>query len=278
MLKIENLTCGYEGRFFLRDINLKIEHKELMGIIGPNGSGKTTLIRAITRLLRPKMGRIIFEEKDIWHTHLKELAKRIAVVLQNPTTNFMTVQDFVLLGRIPHFGRLQFLETKEDFQIANNAMVLTDTLKFKDRPLDEISGGERQLVFIARALAQQPQLLILDEPTAHLDITHQVAILDLIKKLNKELALTVIMVLHDLNLASEYCQYLTLINAGRIHKSGAPTEVLNYQIIEEVYKTVVVVEKNPVSSKPYILLVSQEEREKRNYQIGKGSSRDLPCG
>lgn len=263
MVEIKDLTCGYNGRFLLKDVNLKIEQKELMGIIGPNGSGKTTLIRAITRILRLKKGNIFFEGRDIWKVELSELAKKIAVVSQNHPTNFMTVQEFVLLGRIPHFKRLQFLETKEDLEIAKRAMILTDTFNFKDRPLEEISGGERQLVFIARALTQQPQLLILDEPTAHLDITHQVVILDLIKRLNKELGLTVIMVLHDLNLASEYCQRLVLMNAGRIHKMGIPEEVLDYRIIEEVYKTVIVVETNPISSKPYILVVSEDQRQKK---------------
>lgn len=263
MLEIKNLTCGYDGKFLLKDISFNVESKELIGIIGPNGSGKTTLLRAITRQLRPKKGNVIFKGEDIWQIDLKEFAKNIAVVSQNPSMNFMTVAEFVLLGRIPYFTKLQFLETKHDLEVAKKALVLTDTLKFKERRLDELSGGERQLVFISRALAQEPQLLLLDEPTTHLDITHQVAILDLIKKLNKELGLTVIMVLHDLNLASEYCQRLTLINAGRIHKSGLPDEVLNYQTIEEVYKTVVVVEKNPISNKPYILLVSKEQKEKR---------------
>jgi iron complex transport system ATP-binding protein len=262
MVELKDLTCGYNGRFLLKDINLKIEQKELMGIIGPNGSGKTTLIRAITRILRPKKGNIFFEGRDIWKVDVSELAKKIAVVSQNHPTNFMTVQEFVLLGRIPHFKRLQFLETKEDLEIAKNAMILTDTLRFKDRSLEEISGGERQLVFIARALAQQPRLLILDEPTTHLDITHQVTVLNLIKKLNTELNLTVIMVLHDLNLASEYCQRLTLLHEGKIYKTGPPDEVLDYRIIEEVYNTVVVVQKNPISFKPYIFLVSQEERLK----------------
>jgi iron complex transport system ATP-binding protein len=168
------------------------------------------------------------------------------------------------LGRIPHLKRLQFFESKEDLEIAEKCMKLTDTFKLRDRLMSEISGGEKQLILIARALAQEPRLILLDEPTAHLDITHQVGILDLIKKLNRELGLTVIMVLHDLNLASEYCQRLILINGGRIHKIGQPEEVLNYDIIEEVYKTVVVVERSPVSSKPYILLVSEEERLKRS--------------
>lgn len=247
----------------LNGINLKIEQEGFTGIIGPNGSGKTTLIRAVTRVLRPKAGNIFFEGKDIWEANFRELSQKIAVVSQNQPMDFMTVWDYVLLGRIPYFGRLQFLETKKDLEIAQKAMELTDVFKFKDRSLDNLSGGERQLVLIARALTQQPRLLILDEPTTHLDITHQVRILDLIKRLNKEFNLTVVMVLHDLNLASEYCQGLILLNEGKIYKTGPPEEVLDYRIIEEVYKTVVVVEKNPISFKPYVYIVSQEEKRKR---------------
>lgn len=264
MLEIKNLTCGYDNRFFLREINLKVMRKELIGIIGPNGSGKTTLIRAMARLLKPKQGSIILEGHDIWGMNFKELAKKIAIVSQSQPAVAMTVEDYVLLGRVPHFTGLQFLETKEDLRIAQRAMLLTDTLKFKERLLDELSGGERQLVLIARALAQEPKLLILDEPTTHLDITHQVIILDLLKKLNRQLNLTVIMVLHDLNLASEYCERLILISEGRIHCQGNPEEVMQYQLIEEVYKTVVVVQKNPISRKPFILMVSKEVSEQEN--------------
>lgn len=261
MLEIKNLTCGYDSKIILQDINLRIETKDLLGIIGPNGSGKTTLLRAVTRIIKPKKGTILLKEENIWQMGTKDLAREIAVVSQNPSLNHMTVEEFVLLGRIPYFRRFQFLETKKDLEIAKRSMGLTDTLKLKDRLMGEVSGGERQLALIARALCQEPKLLLLDEPTTHLDIAHQARILDLIKRLNRELALTVIVVLHDLNLASEYCQRLVLINEGRIHKIGPPDEVLNYQIIEEVYKTVVVVEKNPISSKPYILIVSEEERQ-----------------
>jgi iron complex transport system ATP-binding protein len=262
MLEIKDLTCGYGSEFFLKDINFIIETGELVGIIGPNGSGKTTLLRAITRILKPRKGSIIFEGKNVWQMTFKELAKKIAVVSQNFETSFMNIEEFVLLGRIPHYEKFQFLETKKDVEIAEKCMSLADTFRLKDRLMGEISGGERQLALIARALAQEPKLILLDEPTAHLDITHQVGVLDLIKRLNKEFGLTVIMVLHDLNLASEYCQRLILINEGRIHKIGQPQEVLDFQIIEEVYKTVVVVEKNPISSRPYILIVSEEERQR----------------
>lgn len=263
MLEINNLTCGYGSKIILQDIEFKVEDEEFVGIIGPNGSGKTTLLRAISRVFKPGKGGIFLNRKDIWQIRFKDFARQVAVVPQSFGGVDMSVEDFVLLGRIPHLERLQFFESKKDLQIAERCLSLTDTLKLKDKLISEISGGERQLALIARALAQEPSLLLLDEPTSHLDITHQISILDLIRRLNRELGLTVVMVLHDLNLASEYCQRLVLINEGKIHKTGIPLEVLNYQIIEEVYKTIVVVEKNPFSFKPYILIVSEEERQKR---------------
>lgn len=266
MLEVKNLTCGYDSprfcsqgrgsKFVLKDINFKVDTGELVGIIGPNGSGKTTLLRAITRVLSTKKGTILFEGKNILQMGLKELAKSVAVVSQNIETGFMTVEEFVLLGRIPHYQKFQFFETKKDIEIAEKCMNLTDTFKLKDQLMGQVSGGERQLALITRALTQEPKLILLDEPTAHLDIAHQVGILDLIKRLNKELGLTVIMVLHDLNLASEYCDRLILINDGRIHKIGQPQDVLDYRIIEEVYRTVVVIEKNPISKKPHVFLVA----------------------
>lgn len=266
MLELKDLTCGYGAKIIIKDVSFRVEDKELAGIIGPNGSGKTTLLRAITRVLKPMKGTVFLEGRDIWRMRFNELARKIAVVPQSFGGTDMSVEDFVLLGRTPHLGRLQFFESKDDLKIAEKCMRLTDTFKLKGRLISEISGGELQLVLIARALTQEPKLILLDEPTAHLDITHQVGILDLIRRLNRNLGLTVIMVLHDLNLSSEYCRRLILINGGRIHKMGQPEEVLSYQIIEEVYKTVVVVKKNPVSLRPYVLLVSEEEKLKRKNQ------------
>ena len=262
MLEIKDLTCGYDRMFHLKGVNLAIEEGGFFGIIGPNGSGKTTLLRAITRVLKPEKGEILLRGKNIWNIDFRELARTIAVVSQGASGDDLNVGEFVLLSRIPHYRGLQFLETKHDEEIANNAMALTDTLKFKDRSMSEISGGERQLVLIARALAQEPKYLLLDEPTSHLDITHQVRILDLLRKLQKDLSLTVIIVLHDLNLASEYCDRVALLSGGTVYKKGLPQDVLDYKTIENVYKTVVVVEKNPISLKPYVLLISEEERIK----------------
>ncbi len=269
MIEVKSLTCGYGSKVVLRDITFKLKTGEFIGIVGPNGSGKTTLLRAMSRLIKPCKGSILFKEEDIWAKEPRELAREIAVVSQSAFFNHMTAEEFILLGRIPHRGSLQFMETKEDMDALQRAMSLTDTLKLREKFLDEMSGGERQLTVISRALAQEPKLLLLDEPTAHLDITHQVGILDLIRKLNKEFGLTVVMVLHDLNLAGEYCERLIMINEGRTHKIGCPDEVLNYQTIEEVYKTVVVVKKNPISSKPYIFLVSEEEKQERRAQCGE---------
>jgi len=262
LLEVRNLSCGYGVKVILREIDFQLRKGELLGIIGPNGSGKTTLLRAITKVIRPIKGVILFEGRDIMEIPYKELARKISIVTQNQKTGWMGVEEFVLLGRIPHRRKLQFLERREDLEISRRWMRLTGTSWLKDRLLGELSGGERQLVHLARALTQEPELLLLDEPTAHLDITHQVTILDLIRKLNKEFGLTVVMVLHDLNLASEYCQRLILINDGRIHREGPPEEVLTYRILEEVYKTVVVVEKNPITGRPYVFLVP-EDKQKR---------------
>jgi iron complex transport system ATP-binding protein len=159
------------------------------------------------------------------------------------------------MGRIPHLKRLQF-ETQRDLKIAQDALAMTDTPHLKEKMINELSSGERQRVIIAKALAQEPSLLFLDEPTSHLDIGHQIQILDLLKKLNRQNNLTIVMVLHDLNLASEYCSRIVLLNEGRIFKQGSPAEVLTYQNIEAVYRTVVVVNNNPLNSKPYVVLVS----------------------
>ena len=262
MLEVKGLTCGYDRRFFLQDINFKVRKGEFLGIIGPNGSGKTTLLRVITKVLMPKKGEIILDEKNINHYGFKELAQKIAVVSQDVDSFALnlTVEEYVLLGRIPFRRRFQFLETGQDKEITHKALAITGILNLAQRPIAEMSGGEKQCAIIARALAQEPRVLLLDEPTTHLDIGHQIKILDLIRKLNEEKQLTVIIILHDLNLASEYCERLLLLKEGKIYRMGSPEEVLTYPIIEEVYGTLVVVEKSPVSSKPLVCLVPESIR------------------
>jgi iron complex transport system ATP-binding protein len=261
MIEIDNFSCGYGSKVILNSINIRIDKGEFVGIIGPNGSGKTTLLRGITRLVKSFGGTIRFEEKDIRGMSFRELAQKIAVVSQGIPSTIMTVGEYVLLGRIPHYSTFQLFENAKDIELAEHCMEITDTIRFKDNYISMLSGGEVQLALIARALTQEPLLLLLDEPTSHLDITHQVGILDLIKKLNREYALTIIIVLHDLNLAAEYCDRLILMDKGTVKKAGKPEDVLNYRDIEEVYKTVVVVEKNPLSSKPFVLVVPEEVKK-----------------
>ena len=262
MLKASNLTAGYEGGFHVRNITLEIKKGGFAGIIGPNGSGKTTLLKAFTKVLKPEGGEIYLNSENLQDLSFRDAARRFAVVRQAVETAYMTVGDYVLLGRMPYYGRFQLFEGNRDRDIAEHYMELTGVAKLKDKLLDEISGGERQLAAIARALTQEPEILLLDEPTSHLDIKHQVEIMDLLKKMNSGRGLTVVCVLHDLNLAGEYCSELLIMDEGTLYKHGKPEEVLTYEIIEKVYHTIVVVAQNPVSGKPFVVAVSGEEKEK----------------
>jgi len=255
LLKLDNVSAGYYREDIIKGISLEINTGDLIGIIGPNGSGKTTLLRLITRVLVLRKGRIYFQGLDVSQMNLKEFCRQVAFVAQDISTNFpFTVMETVLMGRIPHLKRLQF-ETRRDIEIAEGALLETATINLKDKRIDELSSGERQRVIIARALAQEPVLLFLDEPTAHLDIGHQIQILDLLKKLNRRDDLTIVMVLHDLNLASAYCNRIALLDKGSVFKEGSPDDVLTYQNIEAVYKTVVLVDRNKITGKPNVVLI-----------------------
>lgn len=262
LISTENLTGGYGKDAVLHNISFKIKTGDFLGVIGPNGSGKSTLLKLMSRVLTPQSGRVTLNSRNILHMGLKELSRQIAFVPQETLINFsFTIEEIVLMGRIPHLRRFQN-ETRNDHAIVQRSLQETDTEHLKDKYINELSAGERQRAIIARALAQEPAILFLDEPTSHLDIGHQIQMLNLIKKLNKDRSLTVLMVLHDLNLASEYCDRLILLEKGRIFKVGTPHEILTYQNIEKVYKTIVVVKENPVSKKPYVLLVSGEQQTK----------------
>jgi iron complex transport system ATP-binding protein len=245
----------------LQDIDVRIEDGSLVGVIGPNGSGKTTLIRAVTRAIRLAEGQVLLKGKPLLSLTYRELARQVAVVGRLYDLDVrMKVEDLVLLGRIPHRSGFRLMERKTDLDAAHEAMKLTGISGLGNRFVDSLSSGERQLAFIARAIAQAPELLLLDEPTSHLDIGHQARVLDLIRKLNRDKGLTVLVVLHDLNLASQYCDRLFLLSNGLLWKDGAPDEVLTYQAIEEVYNTPVVVTKSPVSSRPGVFLIPDTKR------------------
>ncbi|MFA5149837.1 MAG: ABC transporter ATP-binding protein [Candidatus Omnitrophota bacterium] len=258
LLKIANLSAGYFGEDIIKGISLEINAGDFIGIIGPNGSGKTTLLRLCSKVLHPRKGKIYFDNNDIFAMDLKGFCRKVAFVSQDISTGFsFSVMELVLMGRIPHLKRLQF-ETKKDIEICERALALTDSSGLKEKIVNELSAGERQRAIISRALAQEPVLLLLDEPTAHLDIGHQIQVMDLLKKLNHQNNLTIIMILHDLNLASAYCNRICLLDNGNIFKEGQAEDVLTYENIEAVYKTVVLVNTNPVTGRPNVVLVPKE--------------------
>jgi len=267
ILEIKNLVCGYVEKEIIKQVSFSAKEGEFLGIIGPNGSGKTTLLRSITGLLKYWEGEVLYNGRNISKIPLREFAQNVAVLPQILNINFsFTVQQLVLMGRYPYLKKFQSI-SKKDLDIAKNSMSLTDISHLTERRVGELSGGEWQRVLIAQALTQEPKLLLLDEPTTHLDITHQIETLDLIKKLNKEKNLTIIVVLHDLNMASEYCEKIIMLENGEIYIEGTPEEVLTYKNIEEVYKTIVVVIENPVSKKPHVVLIPGKEgtNEKRTH-------------
>jgi len=267
ILEIKNLVCGYVEKEIIKQVSFSAKEGEFLGIIGPNGSGKTTLLRSITGLLKYWEGEVLYNGRNISKIPLREFAQNVAVLPQILNINFsFTVQQLVLMGRYPYLKKFQSIN-KKDLDIAKNSMSLTDISHLTERRVGELSGGEWQRVLIAQALTQEPKLLLLDEPTTHLDITHQIETLDLVKKLNEEKGLTIVVVLHDLNLASEYCEKIIMLENGEIYREGTPEEVLTYKNIEEVYKTIVVVIENPVSKKPHVVLIPGKEgtNEKRTH-------------
>ena len=255
--RVKNLRFRYDESWVLDGLSFEVREGEILGIIGPNGSGKTTILRILSSVLIPQGGEVRIRGKNLLELKQKEIAQIIGVVPQDTYFPFpFTVGEVVLMGRSPWFSGFGF-ESSEDLQIASQAMALTNTLSFSNRLIFELSGGERQRVIIARALAQEAQVMLLDEPTAYLDIGYQIEIYDLIKKLNAEKKLTLIIVSHDLNLASEYCDRLILLDGGRIYKMGTPKEVITEENLSRVYQSKVLVEENPVTGAPRVTLLSK---------------------
>lgn len=257
MIEANSISFRYLEDWVLQDVSFQVRRGEFIGVIGPNGSGKTTLLKVLYRLLSPQRGEVFFERVPLKKMSQRDIAKRIAVVAQETYPAFpFRVIEIVLMGRSPYLGHLMF-EREKDLEIAKKAMEWTEILPISERPLDELSGGERKRVFIARALAQEPEVILLDEPTTNLDIHHQIEFLDLILALNREKGLTILMASHDLNLASEFCDRLILLQKGGIFKMGSPQEVITRENIERVYGCGVWVDQNPVSGMPRITLLKK---------------------
>jgi iron complex transport system ATP-binding protein len=277
---MESVDFRYPERPIFSGLSLSLEGGEVLGLIGPNSSGKTTLLKLMDGLLRPQRGAISLEEKSLNRIPRPQVARTIAVVPQAMEVPFsFTVGEIVLMGRAPYLSRFGW-EKQKDLEVAREAMALTGVAGLENRTFWELSQGEKQRVLIARALAQEPRVMLLDEPTSHLDINHQVEINELIRRLNLQKGLTVLHISHDLNLAAEYCHRIVLLHQGSVFSAGIPSEVITEENIRRVYETKVLVEKNPLSGAPRITLLGKGKIEKTGPQrtvhiiCGEGSGVD----
>ena len=237
LLEIQNLSFRYPSHsgFELRQANLSIAKGDLVGLLGPNGAGKSTLLKLMVGLLSPQDGWVLFEGKFLRSIPVRERAKRIAYVPQSIHFTFpMSVWEVVEMGRHPYLGRFETMGTK-DKAVCERALELCDALEFKERSFEELSGGEKQRVLLASALAQTPQLLLLDEPTLSLDLSHQILLFEIIQNLHREESLTVIVATHELNLAGRFLKRLVLMKNGRSMADGTPRKVLTPANIRKVH-------------------------------------------
>jgi iron complex transport system ATP-binding protein len=254
-LEINQVDFSYFDGLVLEDINLSVRAGEMVGLLGPNGSGKTTLIKLASGILKPKRGEIRLDGNRITDLSRRFIASRVAVVPQQFYIPFaFTASEVVMLGRTPFFRTLAD-ESEDDRQVVDNSLELVGINELAGRRFDELSGGERQKVILAMALAQQPRLILLDEPTVHLDIAHQMEIVELVRGLNTERGLTVVAAMHDLNLASLYFDRLILLKEGRVWADGTPREVLTEAGISEVFAASVKVEVHPLTGAPHIVVM-----------------------
>ena len=254
-VEIKQLAVAYGRTPVLNDLTFSIPEEDFFIIIGPNGSGKTTLMRMIAGVEKPAKGHVNILGRSIKRYSRKDLARNIAYVPQTMSIDFpFSVIEIVLMGRSPYLGMLG-LEKEEDLEKARQALAFTGVAHLENRRLDQLSGGECQRVFIARAICQEPKVMLLDEPTASLDLSHQVRIMDLMEKLKIEKRITVVMVSHDLNLAAMYGNRLLLLDQGRIVKIGPPEDVLTYQTLEESYGCTLLVDESPLGGYPRVTLV-----------------------
>lgn len=256
-VEVDQLSFNYEEREILKDISFNVECGGFVAVIGPNGSGKSTLLKNISAALTPRQGVVLIDQQNVYKMKSGELAKKMAVVPQETDAQFpFTVLETVLMGRMPHLRRFQG-EGERDMAIARWAMQVTGTWPVKDRLITDISGGERQRVIVARALAQDPRVLLLDEPTAFLDLQHQLGLLELLQGLTRAGKLTVIAVLHDLNLAAQFSKNVILLHQAGIFTSGPPAEVLTPHNIRQVYGIEVLVVPNSLTGRFNIIPISR---------------------
>jgi iron complex transport system ATP-binding protein len=249
------LSCGYPGgEEVLAGVSLGAAAGDFLAVAGPNGSGKSTLLRALSRVLRPRQGSVLLEGRDLYALPPRESARAVAVVPQEPAVDFeFTVEEIVLMGRAPHLGRFE-TEGPRDHEAVREAMERTGVWALRGRSVLELSGGERRRVFLARAFAQEPRLLLLDEPTTHLDLGFQAQVLRMVLELRRDRGVAVVAALHDLNLAAAHADRLLLLVGGRTKAEGPPAEVLREPLLREVYGEDVLVRPHPETGGPCVFV------------------------
>ena len=252
MISGKNLKVGYEQKIIIEDLSIKVNKGEVVSIIGPNGCGKSTLLKTLSRMIKPVSGNVYIEDKDIKTMKNKKIAQKICLLSQhNNAPMDLTVEELVYFGRIPH---KKWYETKnsEDKEIVDWAIENTGLTKYKNTPIGALSGGERQRAYIAQALCQKPDVLLLDEPTTYLDISYQLEVMELVRTINEKFNITIVMVLHELNQASKYSDRLIIMKKGSIVCDGCPNEIVNKEVIKDVYSIECDIDKDPITNKPRI--------------------------
>ncbi|MFF2702507.1 ABC-transport system, ATP-binding protein [Streptomyces sp. CBMAI 2042] len=262
-LTAEDLTLGYGDRTVVSSLDLAVPPGAITVIVGANACGKSTLLRSMSRLLAPREGRVVLDGKEVHRLPAKELARTLGLLPQSPVApEGITVSDLVGRGRHPHQSMFSRWNEKDDAAVAS-ALEATATEPLADRAVDELSGGQRQRVWIAMALAQQTDLLLLDEPTTFLDASHQIEVLDLLTDLNRSRGTTIVMVLHDLNLAARYADHLIALADGTLHAAGSPADVLTEETVRAVFGLESRVVEDPVSGRPLMLPIGRHHVRER---------------
>jgi len=259
-LRASGLSVGYDGADVIDGLDLLIPRERVTAVVGANGCGKSTLLRALARLMRPRQGSVLLDGRSIYEQPSKAVAKRLGMLPQSPVApEGLTVEDVVARGRYPHQGLFRQWSAHDEAAV-EEALAATDMADLRDRLLDELSGGQRQRAWIAMTLAQQTELLLLDEPTTFLDLAHQIDVLDLLDRLVDERGRTVVMVLHDINQACRYADQLVAVRAGRIHAAGPPADVVDDAFIHDVFGLDARVVEDPVTGTPLCLPIAQPRR------------------
>lgn len=255
VLRFRGIGFRYGASWALRKVDFELVRGELLAILGPNGSGKSTLLKIVDGMLSPQEGEVFLREKPISQYSRQALARNVAMVAQESHFCFsFSALEVVLMGRFPHLGRFQF-EGRNDMAVAYDALRVTQCLDLADRSIHDLSGGEKQRVLIARALAQQPSVILLDEPTSFLDLRYKREIFGLIASLSRDSGLSVLVVSHDMDLAAQYCDRMIMLKGGAVFASGVPDQVITAANIEAVYGCPVVVDKNPATGSPRVNVI-----------------------